>query len=343
MKKILIFITGLILIVAGCNRSGYYRNPVLASGADPWVVKHNGKYYYCCSLDNGIGISESDVLHRINPPKQVWKAPSGSDAWNASCIWAPELHFFDGHWYVYYAAGKEGPPFVHQKSGVLESETADPFSTYTDRGMLFTGDSLNDWQNNRWAIDLTPFEHNGLLYAVWSGWENEETTDKTQQHLYIARMENPWTIGSGRVKISSPDRGYEQGELPLNEGPQILKHGNELFIIYSCGQSWLDTYKLSCLRLTSGADPLLPESWTKSEEPVFEGTTDVYGVGHACFTVSPDGKENYIIYHTKTDKEPGWKRDVRMQRFSFKENGMPEFGIPAPLSVKLPLPSGTAE
>ena len=57
---------------------------------------------------------------------------------------------------------------------------------YVDKGMLFTGDALGDWENNRWAIDMTLLDHKGQLYAVWSGWEGNELTDKTQQHLYIS-------------------------------------------------------------------------------------------------------------------------------------------------------------
>lgn len=329
------------LMVSGQEEMAYYTNPIMPSGADPWVVKHEGWYYYCGGVPGGIGVSRSRHLHQINPPVRVWQPPQ-KGKWNSSCVWAPELHFWKGKWYIFYAAGYEGPPFIHQKTGVLESVTSDAMGEYVDKGMLFTGDVLGDWDNNRWSIDMTLLEHKGQLYAVWSGWINKEKTDKTKQHLYIAKMENPWTISSGRVKISSPDREYEQGELPLNEGPQILKHGKDVFIVYSCGQSWLDTYKLSYLRLKNpDADLLNPESWTKSEKPVFEGTDKVHGVGHACFTTSPDDKEHYIYYHTKKEKTPGWKRDVRLQKFTFDTSGAPCFGQPLPAGERLPLPSGT--
>lgn len=336
---------GIMMIVCSLLANGherdYYINPILPSGADPWVVKHDGWYYYCGGVPGGIGVSRSRDLHKINPPVRVWKAPEKGQ-WNSSCVWAPEIHFWRGKWYIFYAAGYDGPPFIHQKTGVLESVSSDAMGEYIDKGMLFTGDVLGDWQNNRWAIDMTLLEYRDELYAIWSGWENGELTDKTQQHLYIARMENPWTISSGRVKISSPDRYYEQGVLPLNEGPQILKHDKDLFIIYSCGQSWLDTYKLSYLRLKDAdADLLDPKSWIKSEKPVFEGNDSIFGVGHACFTTSPDDKEHYIYYHTKKDKTPGWKRDVRLQKFIFDESGVPCFGEPIPAGKKLPLPSGT--
>ena len=67
--------------------------------------------------------------------------------------------------------------------------------------------------------------------------------------------------------------------------------------------SWLDTYKLSYLRLKdSDADLLDPESWIKSEKPVFEGTNQVLGVGHASFTTSPDDREYYTVIIQKERK-----------------------------------------
>ena len=341
-------IIGTFLIMVLCSSAmrgqadeNYYTNPILASGADPWIVKHEGWYYYCGGMNGGIGVSRSRNLHQINPLKRVWKAPA-KGAWNSTCIWAPELHYWKGKWYIFYAAGYSGPPYIHQRTGVLESVTSDAMGEYIDKGMLFTGDTLGDWEHNYWAIDMTLLEHRGRLYAIWSGWETLEATDKTQQHLYIARMENPWTMATGRVKISSPDRDYEQGVLPLNEGPQVLKHGKDVFIVYSCGQSWLDTYKLSCLRLKSpDADPLNPESWIKSEKPLFEGNEHAYGVGHASFITSPDDKEYYICYHSKKERTPGWGRNVRLQKFTFDASGMPCFGTPEALGKKLPLPSGT--
>lgn len=329
------------VVASGQACDDYYTNPILNSGADPWVIKHEGWYYYCSGLRGGIGISRSRDLHKIAPPVRVWKAPEEGQ-WNSACIWAPELHFWKGKWYIFYAAGYGGPPFIHQKTGVLESVTSDAMGEYIDKGLLFTGDVLGDWKTNRWAIDMTLLKHDGQLYAIWSGWEKDEPTDRTLQHLYIAKMDNPWTMASERVKISSPDRYYEQGELPLNEGPQILKHGKDVFIVYSCGQSWLDTYKLSYLRLKEpAADLLNPKSWMKSDKPVFEGTNQVFGVGHASFTTSPDGREHYICYHTKKDKAPGWKRDVRLQKFTFTDSGVPHFGEPVAAGEKLALPSGT--
>lgn len=343
LRLIIMFVMLTTVLHVTGQTSNYYVNPILPSSADPWIIKKEGWYYYCCTVPNGIGVSKSRYLHEINPPSLVWKAPAYGN-WNSSCIWAPELHWWKGKWYIFYAAGVGGPPFIHQKAGVLESVTSDALGEYVDKGMLFTGDVPGDWSTNQWAIDLTMLEYRGRLYAVWSGWEKQELTDKTKQHLYIALMDNPWTISTGRVCISSPDMEYEQGELPLNEGPQVLKNGDNLFIIYSCGQSWLPSYKLAYLKLKdTKADLLDPSNWIKGNRPVFKGTSKVFGVGHASFTVSPDNKEHYIIFHTKKDKDPGWKREIWLQKFTFNSKGIPFFGKPVEKGERLDLPSGTSE
>jgi GH43 family beta-xylosidase len=291
------------------------------------------------SRDGGIWVTSSDRLERVKEHAvKVWSPPASG--WNRTNVWAPELHHIGDRWYIYYAAGESGPPFIHQRSGVLESVGDDPQGAYVDRGMLHTGDDPATGADPVWAIDLTVAEVGGRLYAVWSGWEANATTDKTPQHLYIAPMSNPWTISGPRVRLSSPVESWEVGtELSLQEGPEFLKHGDDVFVIYSTNESWLPAYRLGQLRLRSGADPLDPSSWVKSG-PVFTGTDEVHGVGHASFTTSPDGTEDWIVYHSKRSTEPGWDRVIRAQRFGWKPDGSPDFGVPVPSTEAIPVPSG---
>ena len=321
-------------------------NPI-GPGADPWVIRDGGKYYSVESRDNGIFVYKSDTL--TSPRRsgiKVWTPTSSG--WNQTDIWAPELHFFDGHWYIYYAAGRPGPAganaeFTDQRAGVLESAGTDAQGVYTDKGMLYTGDTIATGANPVWAIDLTVHSIDGQLYAVWSGWLENATTQVTPQHLYIARMSNPWTISSNRVKISSPVESWEIGpQLNLQEGPEFLVNGASTFIIYSTRESFLPDYRLGQLRLAPAADPMIPASWTKSG-PVFVGSPSggVFGVGHASFTTSPDGTENWIVYHAKSVNAPGWDdRKVRMQKFTWNADGSPNFGTPIANGLPVLVPSG---
>ncbi|MEC3880118.1 sulfatase-like hydrolase/transferase [Parapedobacter sp. 10938] len=319
-----------------------FRNPV-GNGADPWVTQYGGFYYTCESRQAkgkpGIAIRKSDKLTERGKPVQVWSAPD--TGWNRSHIWAPELHRLGDKWYIYYAAGRSGPPYTQQRSGVLESVTSDPQGPYIDKGLLQTGTDPTDPAGTIWAIDVSVAEIGGTLYAVWSGWETNAPTDKTSQHLYMAEMANPWTLKGERVKISSPDQPWEQGgPLDLNEGPQFLQHNGQVFIIYSTRESWLPEYRLGQLRLTDpAASPLDPANWQK-RGPVFQATPQVLGPGHASFTTSPDGTEWWIVYHAKKAAKPGWGRDIRMQPFSWAPDGNPRFGRPIPAGTRIAVPSG---
>jgi GH43 family beta-xylosidase len=198
-----------------------------------------------------------------------------------------------------------------------------------------------------WAIDLTVGRVNGRLYAVWSGWERPAETDKTPQLLYIAPMDGPTRIAGPRRVLSAPTAPWERGpELDLQEGPEFLtrgdpEHGGNTFLVYSTRDSWLPTYELGMLRYRGGgADPTDSASWAKSAGPVFGPGNGVIGTGHNTFTVSPDGRQGWLVYHAKVGTEPGWRRDIHMQPFGWRSDGAPDFGAPVPNGAPVAAPSG---
>jgi GH43 family beta-xylosidase len=50
-------------------------------------------------------------------------------------IWAPELHFIDGEWYLYLAAGRTDDGWA-SRSHVLASDGANPLSAQRPRGWV---------------------------------------------------------------------------------------------------------------------------------------------------------------------------------------------------------------
>lgn len=320
------------------NVSKTFTNP-LGRGADPYIVKHDGKYYSVKGSGRGFAVTESRFLTKPETRSQVWIAPDTLELHN---FWAPELHHIDGKWYIYFAASeKPGTPYSGQRTRVLESDT--PLGAYTYKGTVYTGFNPDRSTDNLWAIDMTVMHVGGKKYAVWSGWDALYDHHDVDQHLMIAEMINPWTLGRP-VLLSSPELEWEQGDhIKLLEGPQILYHGDDVFILYSTRGSWSEHYKIGQLRLRPGADPLVPRSWIKSPQPVFQGTATVYGVGHASMTTSPDDKEYWIYYHSKKAPEGGWgNREVYLQRFGFGPDGNPRFGKPSGAG-EMQRPSGEVE
>src|SRR5690606_37758873 len=194
----------------------------------------------------------------------------------------------------------------------------------------YTGDDPEMQADNRWAIDMTVLEVRGRRYAVWSGWTH---ADDDVQYLFAAPMKSGIELAAPRTRIAhNADHLWERTEETpesrgLHEAPQVLVHGGRTFLTYSCGASWLPTYKIGLLELV-GDDPLDPDAWQKHPEPVFRSTPLTYGVGHASFTTSPDRREHWIVYHAKRDREPGWRRAVFVQPFGFTADGFPVFGEP---------------
>jgi GH43 family beta-xylosidase len=293
-------------------------NPILPPhSADPWMVFHGGVYYYCESRDKRhIYIRRSRSIAGIgdDPGCWVWSAPLRG--MNSDNVWAPELHLVDGKWYIYYAAD-DGNNRNH-RMWVLESEDADPRGTYRCRGMLDT---------QGWAIDGTLLTtNNGNRYFIWSGWPSKRNE---QQNLYIAPMRDPATLAGPRVLLATPDQPWERVEMPICEGPQILKRNDDIFIVYSASGSWTTDYCLGLLH-TRSQDLLNPSVWTK-HGPVFKKTDHVWGVGHCSFVKSLCQTEDWIIYHSKSSRHPGWTdRDVHAKRFDWSSDGFPDFGTPVP-------------
>ncbi|HEY1786905.1 MAG TPA: glycoside hydrolase family 43 protein [Verrucomicrobiae bacterium] len=306
-----------------------FTNPIASRGADPWVIRSDSKYYYCQSRrNNGVWVNAATNLEDIGKGnwKCVWK-PGPGTPWSRE-IWAPELHFIQGKWYIYVAAD-DGDNSNHRMY-VLEGTSDDPTRPFTLKGKISPS-------VDRWAIDGTVLEMpDGKLYFIWSGWEG---ADNVAQNLYLAPMSDPWTIDGPRVCISRPEHAWEKHGLPINEGPEVLWHGHHLFVIYSASGMWTDNYCLGELAW-NGGDVSNPKSWVKQPESAFSSSATVFGPGHCSFVTSPDGKEDWIIYHAHTYRGSGAERDIRMQRFSWNADGSPDFGIPVSAGVPLPRPSG---
>lgn len=333
------FMAAVILFVTiGCSsdkgqnveQTETFTNPIVADGADPWVIRFQEEYYYCFSAENKIWVSRSVGLHEIGEaePLAVWTPPAGTSY--SDELWAPELHYLNGKWYIYVAADN-GNNHNHRMY-VLEGRTQNPQDRFDFKNKIAA-------PTDRWAIDGTVLQtDDGNLFFIWSGWEG---TVNVQQNLYIAPMSDPWTISGERVKISSPEYNWERiGQPYINEGPEVLKNGTEIFVIYSASGSWTDDYCLGQLRLI-GSDPLKKESWLKKDVAVFSKTETVFGPGHASFVKSPDFTQDWIVYHAAKFKGAGWDRDVRMQQFFWNEDGSPNFGVPAAAGVPIAVPSGS--
>ena len=318
-----------------------FNNPLLSSGPDPWCIYKDGYYYYMHTMGNRLDLWKTKNMALLSKAahKTIWTPPTSGPC--SKDIWAPEIHFLKGKWYIYFAA--DDGDNQHHRMYVLENEAADPMEgTWVLKGKITD-------ESDKWAIDGSVFEHKGQLYMIWSGWEGDKNG---QQNIYIAGMKDPLTITGPRVMISSPSYDWEKhGDLKdpntphlnVNEGPEILKHGNKLFLVYSGSACWTDNYSLGMLVADNNRNLLDANTWKKWPEPVFKQSTEngVYAPGHNSFFTSPGGGEYWILYHANDHSGDGCggKRSPRMQQFTWKKDGTPDFGVPFPVDKLIKAPS----
>lgn len=332
----IIALIALLLPFGSAAQSQTFTNPIITSRdtADPWLVYRDGFYYFTFTVGRSIEVWKSPTITGLDKAVKVtvWRAPDTGP--NSQHVWAPEIHFVRGKWYIYYTATDN--PDANRRQFALEAVTSDPQGAYVDRGKVFVeGD-------DHYAIDGTIFERkNGDLFFVWSG---RKESARGAQNIYIAPMSNPWTISGARVALSTPTYDWEKHGWWVNEGPEVLERNGKTFIIFSASGGTTPFYCLGMLTNTDG-DLLKAESWAKSPVPVFQQYSGpdgvVYTPGHNGFCKSPDGKEDWMVYHGKDNTDGTWRgRTARAQRFSWNPDDSPNFGHPVPPGVRLAVPSG---
>ena len=107
-----------------------FNEPWIAQRADPYICRHtDGMYYFTASVPayDRIILRRADSLAGLADAEEitVWKKhESGIMSYH---IWAPELHYLEGKWYLYFAAG-EAENIWAIRPYVLECADADPIT-----------------------------------------------------------------------------------------------------------------------------------------------------------------------------------------------------------------------
>ncbi|HEX8627052.1 MAG TPA: family 43 glycosylhydrolase [Catenuloplanes sp.] len=309
-----------------------YTNPLANQRADTQIYKHTDGFYYLTATVpeyDRIVLRRATTLQGLStaPETVIWrKHPSGI---MGAHIWAPEIHFINGKWYVYFAAGAANAVWAIRMY-VLEASGANPLTAaWTERGQIRT-----PWDT--FALDASTFVVNGVRYLTWA---QAEPGINSNSNVYIARMgANPWTLGSAPTRIAVPTRSWEiNGSTEVNEGPTVIQRNGRVFMTFSA--STTDArYCLGLLTASATANLLNASSWVKSPNPVFvsNAATGQYGPGHNSFTVSEDGRSDILVYHDRNYrdingdplKDPN--RRTRLQKLYWNADGTPNFGIPVP-------------
>ncbi len=313
-----------------------WTNPLVPQRADPHVALQSDGYYYFTATVPDYDCIELRRAHTLGglataEPKVIWRKHAAGPM--SASIWAPELHFIDGKWYVYFTAGEAGKGWTSIRPYILEGEGANPLEArWSEKGRFKLG-----WES--FSLDGTTFTHRDVRYFVWT--QVEPGVKGT--NIYISRMDTPWSITGPITCLSRPVHEWERRGHWVNEGPSVFVKNGRVWLSYSASATDAN-YCLGLLSASGDADLLRAESWTKSPEPVFhsDAAASQFGPGHNSFTTTPDGKTDIFVYHSRSyekikgDPLKNHDRATRAQVIRWRADGTPDFGTPVPDGIYSP-------
>ena len=318
----------ILLFVLAFPAAAQWSNPLVEQRADPHIHHDaDGWYYFTATVPeyDRIELRRARTIEDLASSKSevIWKKhKNGPMSWH---IWAPEIHHIDGKWYIYFAAGRAEDVWKIRMF-VLENASPNPVEgTWTEKGEIKTR-----WDS--FSLDATTFEHRGQRYLSWA---QKDPSIEGNTNLYLAAMENPWTIRQPQILLTKPEYTWETTGYLVNEGPAAIEHNGRIFISYSASATD-HNYCLGLLWADASSDLLQTASWHKSPTPIFVSSppNGQFGPGHNSFTTSVDRKTDLLVYHARQYKDikgnalQNPDRHTRVQVLQWREDGFPDFGEP---------------
>lgn len=307
-----------------------YNKPWIMQRADPYVYRHtDGFYYFTASIPSydGIAIRRAKSLADLCDAEEVVVWRKHDHGIMSKHIWAPELHYLDGKWFVYFAAGSMEDQWAIRPY-VLECMGQDPLkNAFIERGMMQCSDE-DEFSFRAFSLDATIFENRGKRYYVWA---EKVGVGRQISNLYIAEMESPVKLKTIQVLLTTPDYDWERVGFWVNEGPAVIKHRGKIYLTYSASETGC-CYCMGMLTAKEDSDLLDPRSWKKERNPVLKSDEklEIYGPGHNSFTVDEEGCP-VMVYHARTEKEivgdPLYNpnRHAMLMKIRWDQDGAPVF------------------
>lgn len=301
-------------------------NPIVLQRADPWIFRDSktGCYQFIGTspLFDQIEIRSACRINdlKLAEAKVIWQKHASGQM--GAHIWAPELHYFNDSWYIYFAAGDVEEPW-RIRMYVLANNNADP--------------KMGEWQElgqiktpvDSFSLDATTFEHKGKRYLIWAQMNQPRTYNSA---LLMAEMDGPASIVGPVITLTEPTLDWEIQGYKVNEGAAVLIRHGKVFVTYSASATD-ERYAMGMLWANVNSDLMNKANWHKSAQAVFSTDTSLgrYGPGHNSFTVAEDGMTDLLIYHSRDYLElkgsplTDPNRHARARPIYWDEKGFPLF------------------
>lgn len=293
----------------------------ISKTGDPYILRYNGKFYlyvstdgwYCSyrvweSLDliNYTYLGEYDLLD-IDGKRTEGDTGAGQ-GFDLECPWAPEVHYWNGEFYMYtslHAAGHK----------VFKSTTGLPYGDYQVVNDNFSGN-----------ID-------GSIFI-------DDNEDKWFVKCYRDTDKQSWSVVQ-KLNTMTETQNREEYELISKvaitgdqvEGQFMMKRDGIYYLIATGEGAGYPAYRLNYAYNNSGLGKELnvgtvdsTDTWKTEMEPTVIMNTEgeYYGYGHGAITVGPNLDSYWFPYHMS--RESGGGRTLGINRIEFAGTRMSVIG-----------------
>ena len=299
---------------------------------DPFVLRHGRRYYLYYTGPAGIEVWSGDDLVHWSPAGPALVAPDG-DHWAQVDLWAPEILYADGVFYMYVTGTRHQSVGRARNPGVGVDSGDDRLPPAGDRPRERSARPVRARPGAaaRGLVDRRPPVRGRRRPAV-ALLQRPERVDRYRGTVpgcgnLVDELVAPDAVSGRPTPVTLPDaawEGHRDGIWYWNEGPTVLRRRGRYVQMYSGGWYGDASYGVGFATADAPRGP-----WVKApHNPVFVSGTRITGPGHHCVTVGPDGVTPYAVYHGYVDGELG--RKVHVDRLRWSAEG-PRIGAgPAP-------------
>ncbi|RNA68060.1 arabinan endo-1,5-alpha-L-arabinosidase [Alteribacter keqinensis] len=302
-----------------------YQNPVFEPViADPSIIKAEDGFYYVYGTEDNWGdgmgsrvvpivrsrnLTDWEYVGEAFHEKPDWKEDGG--------IWAPDISFFNGKYYLYYSQSTWGD--ANPAVGVAVSDA--PEGPFEDQGKLFDSEEIGVPN----SIDPQLYVDEGTPYLFWGSW-----------------------YGIWGIELTEDGLGYTGEKFQIAgtdfEAPYIIEREGSFYFFGSkgscCEGQWSE-YRVSVGKADNLKGPYLDKEGNDLNESsgslILTGSDAFAGPGHNA-VITDEAGEDWMIYHA-IDKENPWigsgvtRRPLMLDRIVWNdgwpeiENGSPGSGL----------------
>jgi arabinan endo-1,5-alpha-L-arabinosidase len=303
---------------------------------DPVMAKQNDTYYIFCT-GMGISVFSSTDMKNWKKEEPVFaQAPK----WAVDAIptfkghiWAPDISFFKGEYYLYYSVSAFGKNT--SCIGLATNKTLDPNDPqfkWIDHGKVIQSiPGITNWN----AIDpnlITDEKGNPYLIfgSFWDGLKLVKLSPDAKS--VVEDISKIPTVASRKTDSNAPNPPSVDNN-PVDAGgnaieaPFIFRKGKYYYLFASidyCCKGVSSTYKMIYGRAEKLTGPYLDQAGkpmaTGGGTILLQGDANWYGVGHNA-VVSFDGPD-YLVFHGYDAHDSG-KPKLNIRKLDWNKDGWP--------------------